>query len=167
MLLNFIIFNFAWFTLIFTANTYVYIVLLVVLGQYLVVSNKVAEAKLILTVSLIGISVDSLLMHSGVFTFPQNGTFIPLWLMVIWIAFASTLNHSLSFLSHRPYLQFFCGLIFPPLNYLTGHSFGAVAFTYSTSTTFIILSVIWAPLLMLFYYCQSSLFKKERNNAIQ
>lgn len=155
MLLNVLIFNAAWFTLIFTQNDFVLLILLLFAAQFYYGVDKGTESKILITIPLIGISVDSLLMQSGVFNFsPQGELFIPLWLMVIWIGFATTVNKGFLFLANKPLLQFLIGATLPPLNYLAGESLGAVSFSYSHSITFTILSLVWAPLLMFIFYCQ-------------
>ena len=68
---------------------------------YLFVSD-IKEFYLILIISVIGTVVDSLLFLSGSFVYA--GSYIeglaiaPLWITAMWIAFAATVNHSMSFL---------------------------------------------------------------------
>lgn len=160
MLINILIFNAAWFTLIFTQNTFLIPLLLLFIVQFYYSKNKVTESKILITIPLLGITIDSLLMHSGVFNFPNHENyFIPLWLMLIWLGFATTVNKSLLFLAKKPFLQCLIGATLVPLNYLAGESLGAVNFSYSHVTTFIVLSLIWAPLLMLIFYCQQMFSK--------
>lgn len=161
MLLNILIFNWAWFTLILRQNDFLLLILLLFSIQFFYTSNKTTESKILITITLLGISVDSLLMQSGVLNFTtQDNLFIPLWLMLIWLGFATTVNKSLLFLTNKPRLQFLIGATLPPLNYLAGESFGAVSFSYSNLTTFIILSLIWAPLLIFIFHCQAMFTNK-------
>ena len=67
---------------------------------YLFVSD-IKEFYLILIISVIGTVVDSLLFLSGSFVYAdltQGLAIAPLLITAMWIAFAATVNHSMSFL---------------------------------------------------------------------
>ena len=68
---------------------------------------------------------------------------VPLWLVLLWGAFAATLAHSLDTLRSKPLLSALVGGIFAPLSYLAGANFGAVDLGYSLMTTYITLCVVW------------------------
>ncbi|MEK9778156.1 MAG: DUF2878 domain-containing protein, partial [Methylophilaceae bacterium] len=73
----------------------------------------------------------------------------PLWIVVMWLLFAMTLNHSLSWLKRRYVLSFVFGALGGPLAYVAGEKLGAVEITSDLSL--VILAISWAmitPLLM-------------------
>lgn len=147
-LLNNLMFNLIWFCAIVWHN------LALPLGLALLVWHcwhfkKQQEYKVILQVLVIGIAIDTALLNMGVFVFEGNGFVIPLWLMLIWAAFGATLNHSLAFLKSHQSVTYLIGFILPPLSYLAGARFGAVELGYSWQATFLILALIWSPLLYL------------------
>ena len=98
MLINMMGFNVAWFGLIYLGNSFVPVALLMLLAHFKWLSKSKNEITLVLVVSLIGISVDSLFQLTNVFIFPNNHH-IPVWLVFIWLGFATTISHSLSFLA--------------------------------------------------------------------
>ena len=46
----------------------------------------------------------------------------PFWMLALWIAFATTLNHSMRWLMHRPVVAAIGGAVFGPLAYLAGRN---------------------------------------------
>lgn len=109
--------------------------------------HRVADAKVALLAVGLGSVFDATLATSGVLTYtsvgPWNGL-APAWILSLWIGFALTLNHSLSWLHGRPPLAALLGGIGGPLSYwIGGHAWGAVTFTASLPTTLLVLSVLW------------------------
>ena len=99
---------------------------------------------------MIGITVDNVWVQLSVFDFGQRA-FIPLWLVVLWACFAATLGHSLKFLTKSIYFQVIAGAVFAPLSYFAGERLSAVGFGYSHYFTFLLLSVSWALLMVIFF----------------
>lgn len=164
MLLNIIGFNLSWFGLIFLEERFTPVVLLWLGGHLYLCQQRAAECKLILSVALIGISVDSTLLFFGVFQF-ENQAVIPLWLMMLWVAFAATIAHSLNFLAQSKILQFFIGFIFPPLSYLAGASLTTMTFGFEPSNIYLFLGAIWSVLMLLFFYLRKKFYCQDKNYA--
>ncbi|GAA0813694.1 DUF2878 domain-containing protein [Colwellia asteriadis] len=163
MWLNILGFNISWLGLVLYGNSFIVIALLW-LGIHLYKANqRQAELSLIVVVSIIGTVIDTVLMHLNIFTF-NTVYFIPLWLMVLWACFAATLHHSLSFLAKSKALQFTCGLLFPPLSYVAGANLHAVTFTYELFTTYMILSIIWALLMVSLFVLKDKIYATERDH---
>ena len=77
--------------------------------------------------------------------------FTPIWIVILWILFAITLNHSLAWLKGRTSLAMLFGLMGGPLVYLAGEKLLAV--TIASPNTLIVLAIGWAlitPLLISF-----------------
>ena len=161
MLINMIGFNVAWFGLIFLGNSFVPVAILMLIAHFKWLSKSKNEITLVVIVTLIGISVDSLFQLTNVFIFPHHNH-IPVWLAFIWIGFATTISHSLSFLAAYKPLQILLGFIVAPLSYKSGEVLGAVEFGYSYLTTHLILGTTWALLLLLFF----SIKARFDNNVI-
>ncbi len=101
-----------------------------------------------LAVALGGITVDVLCQQAGLFIFPQ-GRF-PLWLALLWLAFAFALPQGLGFLRKLPLpLLAAVGLVLGPLSYGIGARLGAVSFGPPLLTALVILALLWALLLPL------------------
>ena len=73
----------------------------------------------------------------------------------MWVGFTATLNHAFKKIIKKYYVQFFLGLIFGPLAYITGNGLGAIVFNpnHSESLISIIIAIAWGisfPLLCWF-----------------
>jgi hypothetical protein len=110
-------------------------------------SDRRGELRLILTVGVLGMVIDSLSKISGLLIYRGDlldiGWLAPLWIGALWLQFASTLNVSLAWLQDRYLLAFVVGAIAGPLSYLGGARLGALALPHDRSVTVLILAVIW------------------------
>lgn len=90
------------------------------------------EVALLLFAALIGLSFDSLLsalewvQYRGAAPVPEAA---PYWIVSLWVAYATTLNVSLSWLKGRLPLAVAFGAVGGPLAYLGGARLGALALT--------------------------------------
>ena len=160
VLLNLIGFNLAWLGLVYWGNIFIPISLLLLIAHIHFIAKVRGELLLILVITVIGIFVDSLLVHFNVFIFANSGH-MPFWLLVLWACFGATICHSLRFLSDRKVLQLFVGAIFAPLSYIAGYKLQAVDFGQSITSTYLLLSVIWAVLFVLFFSLKDKLVNVE------
>ncbi|MDN2662229.1 DUF2878 domain-containing protein [Psychromonas sp. 14N.309.X.WAT.B.A12] len=164
MLINMLGFNLIWFGLLYWGNIFIPVALTLLFIHFKFLSKIIKEIRLVLLVTVIGVSVDSFLHFIHFFTFP-NANFTPFWLMVLWACFASTICHSLTFLSASKKSQLLIGGGFAPLSYLAGESFGVVVFAYSLPVTFSILAIIWGCLFLLFFYLKSIILQRDLQYA--
>lgn len=159
-MLNLVGFNFAWFGLVYWGNNFIPISLLLLLAHVRFMVKVSGEVKLILTITLIGIFVDSLLQYFTVFIF-SNTSHIPLWLMTLWACFGATVCHSLRFLASSKVLQILVGALLAPFSYLAGHKLQAVEFGQTVMSTYLILGLVWGLLFVLFFALKETLVKVE------
>jgi hypothetical protein len=165
MLPNLIGFNLCWFGLIFLGNIFVPFVLFW-LGLHMYFCKKpLAEFKLIISVTIIGTLIDSTLLFADILLFDDQ-LLIPLWLILLWAAFAATISNSLQFLADSKKLQFIIGFIFPPLSYIGGASLAAVEFGNSVLVTYFILAPIWGGGMVLFFYLKETFYSKLDQESI-
>lgn len=89
------------------------------------------EALLVVLVGLIGAIWDGWLVRFGFLEYP-SGMFLPwlapVWIIAMWMAFATTLNGALGWLKGRWGLSMVFGAIGGPLAFYAGHRLGAVSF---------------------------------------
>ena len=163
MLFNIIGFNISWFGLVLLGSSFIPFTLFWIGLHCYRCKYTLAELKLIISVTLIGILIDSALLSLNVFIFNEQ-LIIPLWLIKLWAAFASTLAHSLHFLSHSKALQFIIGFLFPPLSYIGGASLSAVDLGHDVLITYFILAPIWGVLMMLFYSLKDKFYYQVATN---
>lgn len=161
MWVNLLLFNISWFGLVLIGDSFIPVAFCWLAFHLYTVPNRRFELFLIVIISSIGILSDSVLHYFSVFQF-DTSNFIPAWLMTLWLAFAATISHSIKFLNNSKIYQVLAGGLFAPLSYIAGYNFGAVSFGYPVLITYFLLSAIWAPLMVLFFYIYSMLESRER-----
>ncbi|MEW9796756.1 DUF2878 domain-containing protein [Alteromonas sp. CYL-A6] len=151
---NFVWFQAIWFLAIFFQYEWFWLIIMLLFGFFIVVGQRLLELKVMVSVAVTGVIVDSALTGAGVFIFDDQvrAVWIPWWLVTLWLGFAGTLRHSLRYLGERPWLCVAAGGISGPLSYLAGERLGAVSFGYPLTVTLVILSAVWAALLPLSFY---------------
>lgn len=164
IILNIIGFNLVWFGLVTWRDMFIPVasIYLVLHFFFLARMNK-QEVMLIFAVCLIGIIVDSALLYLGFYIFDQS-YHLPLWLMVLWLCFATTLCHSLNFLSQSKVYQGLIGAFIAPLSYIAGNHLGAVDFGFSMSSTYALLALMWMLMMISFFELKARLQKTGEVN---
>lgn len=167
-LINFVLFQIGWFvTVISVAKELEYAAILAVfciIGIHLLlVEERLNEILLVLIVGFVGTLVDSLLISQGVFVTSGNlaiGNMAPLWLVMLWMLFSITINHSLKWL-RKSYIAASCaGFVFAPIAYYFGQKFEALSFeiSYSVEMSLLMIGITWAIVtpLLIFVSCTVS-----------
>ncbi|MFM9914125.1 MAG: DUF2878 domain-containing protein [Methylophilaceae bacterium] len=110
------------------------------------------ELYLLIWVFLLGVLFDSVLLNLGWIVFPHDGLGIlpPLWMLTLWLLFATTLNVSLRWMRGRAWLAALFGLIGGPMAYWGGSGLGALQLAAPLPMT-IALALGWAVLMPLFF----------------
>lgn len=118
--------------------------------QLLLKSQPAREAVLIVAVGLLGWALDTGQAVMGVFSFGVRAPapwFCPLWLVAVWMIFATTLTGSMRWLHGRYGLAAVFGCIGGPLSYYYGLRLGAIDFNPNGTLTLITLAVVWAAVM--------------------
>jgi hypothetical protein len=92
-------------------------------------SRPRAELELIAVAAMIGLLVDSALISSASLSFSASiwaHEWAPYWMVSLWGAFATTLNHSLRWLTRRPVVAALFGAVGGPIAYAAGVQLGAL-----------------------------------------
>lgn len=163
MLLNIICFNVSWFGLVFWGESFIPVTFCWIAGHLYLCRNRIAEFKLIISITLVGTLVDSLFSMFNVLNFENQH--IPFWLITLWAAFATTIPHGLNYLAQSKALQLIAGLVFPPMSYVAGASLSTIELGYGLFNTFLILSITWGPLMVLFFYLKEKIYLQEKKCA--
>lgn len=152
LIVNILMFQAGWFICILAGSLWGGIYTLLALCAHLYYISKIrGEWLLIMSVVLIGIIWDSAIMHLGYLTFNGEYSVIPIWLICLWALFASTLCHSLMWLSKNVWLSISFGALFAPLSYYAGVQLGAAEFSSDSYSSLLCISLGWLvilPLLM-------------------
>ncbi len=105
------------------------------------------DLRLVWISLLMGIFVDSIWIQLGWMDFTEKRPFIglaPAWIVLLWVGFALTINHSLKWLMAHSALPALVGGIAAPITYFAGIKIGAVIYTESVLLVSIGLGVAWA-----------------------
>lgn len=146
-LTNAALFQLGWFACVVGGNSLWLLVPLAALVIHLLwISRWADEGRLILSVVLLGTTVDSTLRWLGVFDFADVAPLIPLWLMLLWALLATTLRHCLAWSAHPWWLASALGAISGPLSYYAGSQLAGVQFPYGPWVTLIGIGALWAML---------------------
>ncbi len=145
---NFALFQIAWALAVFLQDKAVFGLTLIAYLSWRISPTKWNDLKIITACSLTGILVDNVLFWLGIFEFPSV-YIIPAWLILLWVNFTLTLNHSLRWLVNIPKIGAAgLGAVFGTLSYCAGFHFGAVVFPHSLVFTIAILIPLWALLML-------------------
>jgi hypothetical protein len=91
----------------------------------------VREAKLIAAAAVIGLLWDSALVASGLLVYPSGqlaAVLAPVWILALWVGFATCINVSLRWLKARLWLAAAVGAVAGPMSFWGGSRLGAVSF---------------------------------------
>ncbi|SEG11576.1 DUF2878 domain-containing protein [Marinobacterium lutimaris] len=154
--INLVGFQLIWWSLVLWGNAAMPVALLLLLIHVFLHFSPRKELQLMLVVAVVGFAVDSLLTLSGVFRFSSadlpSPIWPPLWLLVLWFAFAATLNQTLNWFSGRYRLAALIGGPGGSSTYLAASELGAVSFGPGVLSSVALLTLVWAllfPLLIL------------------
>lgn len=154
---NFVLFQAAWFTsVIGAANDRAWLGLVAIAAAatwHLARAERPArELALLAIAALLGIVFETLLVQTGLTRYGSNEIpgLAPLWMMAMWVLFATTLNVTLRGLQQRTWLAVLLGAVGGPLAYFGGERLGALHFG-SRGLALIVIALGWAlltPLLL-------------------
>lgn len=149
MWINAVLFQLGWFACVLERGIIaVALTLLILFAHGWLQKPSRGEWRAIGLIAGIGTVQDVILMQLDVMRFDTH-PWPPLWLVCLWLLFATTLNHSLRWLSQRWLLAAALGAIAGPLSYLAGERLGALSLNHAMLP---LLAFAWALGLPLFYY---------------
>ncbi len=150
MMVNFVAFQIGWFAAVLGAGhgmpwLGVVVVPLVLLLNLALSRDRMQELVVALAAAAMGFVFDSALTFSDIFVpvpyvFPRP--FSPLWMVMLWVNQAATLNGCMAWLRGRYLLGTIFGAIGGPLAYLGGAKLGAAALP--SNHDLVVLGLAWA-----------------------
>lgn len=147
-----VVFHFAWFGIVWGGGHGVpALVAISLLAQMLVHLGLSPfpgrEALWALVVGGLGWGLDSLLGIGGVYTFPS--ALAPVWLLCLWIAFATTIEPGLIWFRGRLAWAALLGAVAGPFSYEMGARLGALHWGVTPPLGWAVLALVWAVALPL------------------
>lgn len=109
--------------------------------------DRFADIRLITYAALAGFALDSIVINLGLARYASPGPYAlvpPLWLVAMWMAFATSLNVSLAWLKNRLRLAALLGALGGPLSYYAGARLGGMEFTEPIVLSIVVLGLLWA-----------------------
>jgi len=106
-----------------------------------------SDLRLIFVAIFLGLIIDSCWVLLGFMEFTDQrpvAWLSPAWIILMWVGFALTINHSMAWLAMHPMLPALMGLIGGPLAYYTGLRLGAVEYLTDPLLISCLLGIIWA-----------------------
>ena len=109
------------------------------------------DLPLIICAILSGLLLDSIWQATGLIEFKLSLPLIaPIWIILLWITLALSINHSLAWLKKNIWLAALFGAIGAPLSYFAGSKLGALTYPQGLLMINILLSLSWAIVMPLF-----------------
>ncbi|WP_045855666.1 DUF2878 domain-containing protein [Teredinibacter purpureus] len=158
MLLNAVLFQVAWF-LLAMGNNIIAIAVTVcffIVHGFVYIRHKF-EWQFIAAIALTGWLIDSVATSIGIIHFsgawafanfgPVTVALAPIWLLCIWLCFASTLLYSLAWLYSRPLLAIVVGFVVVPFSYYFGALLSGSVFSLPVIGLLVIEGLMWSIML--------------------
>ena len=150
-LFNFLLFQTGWLICVLGAahgrtTLALAIVSLLIMIHLTVTPDRIKDIRLFAYALIIGFVFDGLIQFNGLILYNDAGwsfPLTPLWILMLWILFAMTLNHSLSWLKGRIFVSSLFGALGGPLAYMAAEKLGAITIV-ATPQSIITLLVGWA-----------------------
>jgi hypothetical protein len=147
-ILNLVMFQLGWSICVLGGNlmAVAYSLVALLIHHRYVLQSK-SEWKVVGFIVLVGITWDSLLVFFGLIVYPDAVWFnLPVWMVCLWILFATTFMHSMAWLSGYSWLSVFVGAVFGPMSYWAGVEFSDASFGASPIMSMVVIAAGWAIL---------------------
>lgn len=108
--------------------------------------NRVPQVALLLKAALIGFLSETLFIYIGTVSYPENGSWgyiPPLFMVGLWVAFATTLQTSLFWLHSRLLLSAAFGFLVSGPSYYAGEKLGALLLARPLLTSLLEIGTVW------------------------
>lgn len=158
LIINFLLFQLAWFACVIGAAYQLpwlgVVITAVILSWHFSRVHQVKPEALLMSLALIiGGCFDQFMLMTEWVKYQSHGwsnAIVPMWILALWVAFASTLNVSLAWMHGRYLIALIFGAVGGPLAYLGADKLGAV--TLDGNASYIALSIGWAIITPLLLY---------------
>lgn len=144
LIANAVLYNIGWYACVAGGNTTAVIAAAIILTIHFVwISNNRNEWILIIAITLLGVTIDSLWFYLEILQNPDLSPYIPLWLIMLWAIFSTTLNHCLKWFKSRQWAAGLSGFIIGPAIYFLGTKISDVELADPIYYPLIMLALSW------------------------
>jgi len=97
---------------------------------------------------VIGLGWESFMVWTGLVQYAghESAVLAPFWIISMWVLFATTINHGLSWAKRNLWVASLAGLLGGPMAFYGGMNLGAVEFSH-TAAALVLIGLGWALLL--------------------
>lgn len=146
---NALLFNIAWLLCVKFGDAVAVITCIVVLVlHFRFITTNSKESLMLIQVLVLGVFVDGLLIATGVLIDDAGSLtlqlFAPIWMMALWLLFATTLNHCFVWLQSRLLTASLLGAVAGPLSYWVGTNLSSLNLAMPLIQSLFIVGLIWA-----------------------
>jgi len=122
IILNLLVFQLGWLACVLGGNAYALIYTPLALAfHHWFVLQRTNEWRMVALVAATGCLWDALMAFSGVINYVDaNFIGLPIWLICLWLLFATTFHHSLCWLANHLWLAAVFAAVFGPISYWAG-----------------------------------------------
>lgn len=145
---NAVLFQVAWLAIVLLHDISAWLVAFGFLAIHGLWFTKQFRQELVFTsaVMLVGFGIDALWFYGGIMQTPHSSG-VPVWLPAMWMAFAITLPHSLSWLAKNIWLAAALGFVVGPASYFAGARLSDVEIAVPLWQWWLMLGFCWSLLL--------------------
>ena len=172
-IVNAIIFQCCWFLAVLVITEVTLIALAIALIVYFYSLNSVSKnlyfmALTLIVLSLVGYIGDSIIAWQTGLVYSDNiGNLAPVWLLVLWIAFSTTLPFSMTWIFIKPWLTVIIGLCLAPMSYVAGiHLSNSYFIEEGSYPTFFVIEGIWWAILLTSYRKINEIYEGYHEKSI-
>ena len=147
-ILNLVIYQIGWLVCVIGGSVYaVAYTCLALLIHYRYIWEQKSEWHFISLLGLSGCLWDILIVKSGIIEYGNPWLLgIPIWLICLWLLFATTFLHCLYWLNQYLRIAALCSAIFGPTTYWLGMRFTDAMFTTALPVSLMIMALGWSLL---------------------
>lgn len=145
-LLNAALFQVGWFLCIIGGNlaAMVYTAIALLFHRQFIFSHR-RQWYVLLSIAAIGCLLDIALVHAGIISFENADVFgIPIWLICLWLLFATTFEYCLGWLKRYLWLAVVLAAILGPSSYWFGASLSDASIATPVLTSLMVMAGLWA-----------------------
>lgn len=151
-ILNFALFQAGWFAAALMMDGAVWLMLAMVLLHFAISPSKLADARLLLILLPIGLTIEALMISLGFVSF--NSAFVlPIWMILLWCLLILSFNHSLKWFRDIPLaLQVILSGAAGLASYVAGQKFAALSIGEPSLYFGAAIALVWAiqlPVMMM------------------
>ncbi|CAH6837994.1 conserved membrane hypothetical protein [Vibrio chagasii] len=161
-IINLILFQATWVCSAFFTAQAPFVTPLLVIIHFLLSPTRHSDLKILVLLPL-GLLLDSLMLHFGVFAIDPaiaNQSWFPVWLVCLWIMFLISFNHSLNWLLKcSKVILFALGFVAGTSSYWGGIKAGALLAAWPDASVVAALALSWGIFLPLLVAAYSNLMK--------